>query len=634
MFIGKRCHSDNSLEKDLLFDPEKFVTESPDSLSNQSELELISCSSVGIPSIDDNEEKYVNLPSKSINFPRPSLKCVSDFESYAMAKEAEGLHGNARLNLVGCLENYTDRRVMITISPYESFYHLTNLIGQQLQHYPMFQNLLGLKATELKVIKRNGEPCNDGVSVKFGRKGSKINEEDQKFRSLPIEKVLQDGDEFVFKITSSDKWINCLIQFKLEDDPDFTFSAKSEMRISGFFQNSHFFLIITKLIMKIWNENAKELLGKEDYYTITDINFRNRKVMKEILDQSKHESSIIELEPPRNGLMNSIRDLNKEIEIIDVKKMNYLEVPIDPQAKTSDTFGYDGTILVNVTFATIQKVLKDGKLQKDKNAIESFRNLVSPEHKNILEGCIALPKKTSNHEHTNPNIAAIQPIHPKVKLLKKSASFESVDVDLESNIGSKDISKLDSDRSHNDTKRRPSICTRSINYTSSESSERSSIKDPLLSPNDIGKVRSQVYGSAVKSKSKKKPIMEICKDIPPMKLNFNALNTSGDSLAPLEKVNRFSGMSINKKDEIQKKLVHLRIDPILIYKHEYDLLRLPETRGHKINFEAKVEDQPSQFEIVEKYGQTIRRNFKNCGLWIIALLILLVFTFCVIIYIK
>lgn len=182
--------------------------------------------------------------------------------------------------------------------------------------------------------------------MKFGRKGNRINEDDNKFRNLPIERVLQDGDEFVFKITSSDKWINCILHFNLEDNQEFTFTAKSEMRVSGFFQNKHFLLLVTKLIMNIWNENSEKLVGKSDYYTITDIKFKNRKIIKEILDHSKQESSIIEVDSPRHGIIKSIRELSKDMEHIDVQKTNFVEVPIDPEAKVESTFGYDGVILV------------------------------------------------------------------------------------------------------------------------------------------------------------------------------------------------------------------------------------------------------------------------------------------------
>ena len=155
--------------------------------------------------------------------------------------------------------------------------------------------------------------------MKFGRKGAKITDEDEKIMNLPIDRLLQDGDEFIFKLTSSDKWVNVVIHFHLENNPEFTFSAKSEMRISGYFQNSHFFLIINKLIINIWNENARNLLGIEEYYTITKLKFRNKKIVQEILDQSQQEASIIEMESPRNGIIKSIRGINKEMDNIDVK---------------------------------------------------------------------------------------------------------------------------------------------------------------------------------------------------------------------------------------------------------------------------------------------------------------------------
>jgi len=41
-----------------------------------------------------------------------------------------------------------------------------------------------------------------------------------------------------------------------------------------------------------------------------------------------------------------LQNLNREIEKIHINKKNFIEVPIDPDAKVEDTFGYDGAILV------------------------------------------------------------------------------------------------------------------------------------------------------------------------------------------------------------------------------------------------------------------------------------------------
>lgn len=172
---------------------------------------------------------------------------------------------------------------MVTIQPYESLNHLANQIGQLLQNYQMFQNLLGLRATEIKVIKRDGKQIDDDDSLtikrlklKFSKKDSDIFDEQDIFLNTSIDNYLKDGDEFTFKLDSFDKWVTAIISFNLEDNPDFVLSAKIEMRVAGYFQNSYLFQIITKLIINIWNENIDDIIGDKDYYTIQTIKFKNK----------------------------------------------------------------------------------------------------------------------------------------------------------------------------------------------------------------------------------------------------------------------------------------------------------------------------------------------------------------------
>ena len=59
---------------------------------------------------------------------------------------------NNIISVVGCLENDLGKRLMLTVQPHESIIHLSNYIGQSMQKYRMFQNLLALRATEINVV--------------------------------------------------------------------------------------------------------------------------------------------------------------------------------------------------------------------------------------------------------------------------------------------------------------------------------------------------------------------------------------------------------------------------------------------------------------------------------------------------
>lgn len=243
---------------------------------------------------------------------------------------------------------------MLTIQPHESLNHLSSQVGQLMQHYQMYTNLLGLRATELKVITRDGKALdqeNGGIKLKldFAINNDDISEDEDRFLSQPISKYLKDGDEFLFKLTSFDQWISIVIHFTLADS-DISFSAKAEMRVAGYFQNSHFFALITKLIINIWNENIEDIANKEDYYVLKNINFRNKKLIQEFIDNGKSEANIFEIESPNNRFMKVMTEIKAEIKSVNITKKNYIEVPIDPNAKVEETFGYDGQLLVDVEF--------------------------------------------------------------------------------------------------------------------------------------------------------------------------------------------------------------------------------------------------------------------------------------------
>ena len=131
---------------------------------------------------------------------------------------------------------------MITVQPYETFKHLAGYIGHLMQKYRTFQNLLGLRATELKVVSR---PKNAPI---IHIQLSKANEEEVEsaINDDTIGNVLKDGDEFIFKVSSFDKWITIQINFELVNHKEEHFSTKIEMRVAGYFQNSHLFNLIQK----------------------------------------------------------------------------------------------------------------------------------------------------------------------------------------------------------------------------------------------------------------------------------------------------------------------------------------------------------------------------------------------------
>lgn len=378
--------------------------------SENSEVEMISSDSNSIPSIVyDDEEKYIHLPSRNNQWRRLSLRCKSKADFY----KDQHFDNNAFINMVGCLENDKNKRVMVTVQTQETLSHLSSQIGQLMQKYRMFHNLLGLRATELKVITRDGHPLNHDDSVlsirrlirlNFGGKKREglVEDSDEEKVDESVGKMLKDGDEFVFKLISFDKWITIYIHFELEGEPEATFNVKTEMRTAGYYQNSHLFQLVTKLAINIWNESIEEITLKRDYYVLKEIEFWNRKSIEETLDQEKKEATnTIENSGANNKYLNVMKEIKKEITSINLTKKNYIEAAIDANAKVDETFGYDSSIQVKVTFATISKALKDQRKSNDADPLQEFTALVSPsKFKNVLVGFVALPKMNSSYEAT------------------------------------------------------------------------------------------------------------------------------------------------------------------------------------------------------------------------------------------
>ena len=108
--------------------------------------ELNSSNTKSIPSVvQEEDEKYINLPTW--------IQHVQS--SFGQKIKGEIINKDSQNNIisvVGCLENDLGKRLMLTVQPHESIIHLSNYIGQSMQKYRMFQNLLALRATEINVV--------------------------------------------------------------------------------------------------------------------------------------------------------------------------------------------------------------------------------------------------------------------------------------------------------------------------------------------------------------------------------------------------------------------------------------------------------------------------------------------------
>ena len=90
---------------------------------------------------------------------------------------------------------------------------------------------------------------------------------------VPIYTKFRDGDEFIFSMKSFDKWIKINAVYELiDEDTNIVFSTKVEMRVVGYYPNSHFFNLIQKFVITVWNEHiAKNSEG--EYYILKHIQF-------------------------------------------------------------------------------------------------------------------------------------------------------------------------------------------------------------------------------------------------------------------------------------------------------------------------------------------------------------------------
>lgn len=69
----------------------------------------------------------------------------------------------------------------------------------------------------------------------------------------------------------------------------------------------------------------------------------------------------------------------------------------------------------------------------------------------------------------------------------------------------------------------------------------------------------------------------------------------------------FYAVSNVNKETIEKQLRYLQIDPSIIKKHEYDILRLPETRGYQVNPDDLNTSNCAHFDIIENH-QSIKER--------------------------
>jgi hypothetical protein len=105
------------------------------------------------------------LPSRHEEWKKNSLHAKTQVEKAKPIKFKK----NAYINLVGCLDNDLKKRVMITIQPHETLNHLSNHIGQLMQKYRMFENLLGLRASEIKVVQCSHKGNDDDSDIESGK---------------------------------------------------------------------------------------------------------------------------------------------------------------------------------------------------------------------------------------------------------------------------------------------------------------------------------------------------------------------------------------------------------------------------------------------------------------------------------
>jgi hypothetical protein len=137
------------------------------------------------------------------------------------------------------------------------------------------------------------------LSYAFKKYKSVTDHPDGRVSEDTVGDILRDGDEFVFKLTSFDKWIQMIINFKLKNHSHLKFTTKCEMRVCGYFPNSHFFNIIERKAIDDWNANIFAERGKKDYYVMKDISFINSKIYLERVDSHSKAPELINFTKPR-----------------------------------------------------------------------------------------------------------------------------------------------------------------------------------------------------------------------------------------------------------------------------------------------------------------------------------------------
>lgn len=111
------------------------------------------------------------------------------------------------------------------------------------------------------------------LKLKIDRQQSMTN--DASGKESTVGDILKDGDEFVFKLTSFDRWIKCIINYQLKGFNGIKFTKSCEMRVVGYFPNNHFFNLLQKYIIDFWNIEIKKY-RQGGLYILKDISFINR----------------------------------------------------------------------------------------------------------------------------------------------------------------------------------------------------------------------------------------------------------------------------------------------------------------------------------------------------------------------
>ena len=99
---------------------------------------------------------------------------------------------------------------MLTIQPHDSLNHLSSQMGQHMQKYRIFENLLGLRAVEVKKVDGEGSKIHP-ILLRLNDGPNRKNLDMKKISENTVSTYFMDGDEFVFKLTSFDKWVKVRI---------------------------------------------------------------------------------------------------------------------------------------------------------------------------------------------------------------------------------------------------------------------------------------------------------------------------------------------------------------------------------------------------------------------------------------